>query len=253
MGRNTQKLTDSFNKVVRNKKELLEQIDKCTSQEMLGALKTKYKANKNNNYFVGDTICRKLSDEKQRVLIDLHDQVTRAIAAKERMLSVPEVDLVPSLGDEGLVDENNEALDPQLQVTRRLETAHIESELVNVDKKRARMAAKGAAYEGATLATGRIHDALQQLTDKYIKDGDLQHYQEQTRALFDETTDDMKTINQHRGWAKNFFGNLAYFILGLGVGYAAVCAYRGKFFEFNTETANVVGAVNEKISALTVN
>jgi hypothetical protein len=265
MGKNTQKVTESFNKVVTNRTVLLEQIKKCTSLEALESLRIKYSANKNNNYFVGDSIGRKLSNEKQRVLTDLHNNIISAIKAQEIKLSpIPtalevgssvrseHVDLVEEGSRvEPLLERVEESITTHFQELRKIAISHIEDELVNVAKKCERMSKKGAAYEKATQATQNIHDAITNLVAKYVQDGDAQHFQDETKALFDETTEDMKTINEHRGWAKNFFGNLAYFILGVGVGYAAVCAYRGKFFEFNTETANVVGVVNEKITALT--
>ncbi|MDR3501236.1 MAG: hypothetical protein P4L79_01460 [Legionella sp.] len=266
----THKKESVASKVIRERKNLLEQIKLCQSLNTLELLEYSYR--NDSKYTVPKPSRSKtsitLSVPQLREYAGLAMEINEAFAAQKNKLKLgltqPEAESSDRLDDTDLVDAGNgvnvselaehikEYMTYSLQELREMTILHIEAELVNVDKKRARMSTKGAAYEDATLATGRIHNALQLLTDKYIQDGDLQHYQDQTRALFDETTEDMKTINEHRGWAKNFFGNLAYFILGFGVGYAAVCAYRGKFFEFNTDTANVVGAVNEQIAALSM-
>lgn len=259
MGKNAQKQATAFNSAVGKRTELLEKINKCESLERLRQLENDYKTK--SQYQVSAKVSKNLSTEKQKTLTDLgiaikdafemqKNALTAGLAQPEVVLSVSSEN--PSLVDEGIDVESPPVQQSPFQELRRTTIAHIEAELVNVAKKCERMSKKGPAYEKATLATRNIHREITNLVEQYVQDGDVHHFQDQTKALFDETSEDMKTINEHRGWAKNFFGNLAFFILGVGVGYAAVCAYRGKFFEFNTDTANVVGAVNEKISALSI-
>lgn len=259
-------------KVIGERKKLLENIKTCQSLNALEGLEYGY--NNDSKYIFPKRSMNGKSDtvslSQLKAYVRLANEIEDAFKAQKNKItyglpqsdaeSSQHQDVVESSDNEILV-EGNDNIDgaavlelalQELQNKRKKEIAHIYAELVNIDNKCERMFKKGPAYEAVTQATGRILDALTKLTEKYVKDGDLQHFQDETSTLFDETTEDMKTINEHRGWAKNFFGNLAYFILGLGVGYAAVCAYRGKFFEFNTDTANVVGVVNEKIAALNI-
>lgn len=262
-----QKRENVADTVIRERKNLLDQIKRCQSLNALGQLE--YGFNNDSRYAtpkgsrsktsvtmsipqlqeyvrLGNEINEALEAQKNKLKLGLTQPVAESSVRSEYVDLVEEGSRV-----EPLLERVEESITSHFQELRKIAISHIEDELVNVAKKCERMSKKGAAYEKATLATQNIHDAITNLVAKYVQDGDAQHFQDETKALFDETTEDMKTINEHRGWAKNFFGNLAYFILGAGVGYAAVCAYRGKFFEFNTETANVVGVVNEKITALT--
>ncbi|USQ14869.1 hypothetical protein J2N86_06105 [Legionella lytica] len=248
MGKNTQKKAAAFNNVVENRENLITKINKCKTLSGLATLEKEYATQ--SRYSLAASYYKGLSMEKQQILANSDTRIKEALMQqKSKLMAIPEDEAVDSLVNESIVQES---ISSQFQSLRKLNISHIENELVNIDKKCMRMSKMGPSYEAATQATFRICSAIKKLTEKYVQDGDLQHFQDETRAIFDETTEDMKTINTHRGWAKNFFGNLGYFILGLGVGYAAVCAYRGKFFEFNTDTANVVGAVNEKIAALSM-
>ncbi|MFJ1267144.1 hypothetical protein ACD661_01095 [Legionella lytica] len=288
----TSKNQSAANKVIEARKQLLNTITTCESLAELKRLEKNYTTDdryavpKASTNLPRNRVKPTMSVPELQELVSLDKQIKEAFETQkntiEARLVQPKADLSASLEDLVLVDERSEqdlstsieglglvdersdveshelpgqvqqAEISPLQELRRIAIARIEAELVNVANKCDRMSKKGDAYVEATLATRRIHHAIHNLTEKYIEDGDLQHFQEGTSALLDKNTEDMKTINEHRGWAKNFLGNLALFILGGGVGYAVVCAYRGKFFEFNTDTANVVGAVNEKISALSM-
>jgi hypothetical protein len=55
-------------------------------------------------------------------------------------------------------------------------------------------------------------------------------------------------LEKHRGW-KEILGNIALCILGLGIGYLAVCAYKGSFFKFNTDSINKLNDIQNTIES----
>ncbi len=277
MGRNAQKKSAAFTKVVENRESLIVKINNCKSLTSLEQLKSEYKDQPKYSLSSKAYKGKGISLEKLQTLTNLDARIKKAFTDQEKALTPvvikPVEELSSSLANEDLaennvvepefiidelvLDEPREAvIEPRVseleRTQRKKEIAHIEDELLNVYKKCRRMSTQGPAYKDVTEATYRIHEAITALAEKYVEDGDLEHFKGQTKALLDENTEDMKIINKHRGWAKNFFGNLGAFILGLGVGYIAVCAYRGTLFEFNTATANAVGAVDEKVSSLKV-
>ena len=100
--------------------------------------------------------------------------------------------------------------------------------------------------EPAYKAANTLYTTLTELKDQYAN-GTMGYsdFKNQSLAAIKIARPE---LNQHRGW-KEILGNIAYCILGLGIGYLAICAYKGSFFKFNTDSVNKLDELENNINA----
>ncbi len=103
-------------------------------------------------------------------------------------------------------------------------------------------------YKNASKAALQIHSDVFALSQKYIADGDLEHYKNKSAHIFNEGKD-IQELNKHRGINKTILINIALFIAGLGVFYAAACLAKGGFFSVDTKSKKVVDEVSATVTA----
>ena len=105
-------------------------------------------------------------------------------------------------------------------------------------------------FSKAHDATITLYDTLTQLKNKYSS-GAIE-YPAFKKDSMEAIKIAHKELDQHRGW-KEILGNIAYCILGLGFLYAAYCAYKGKFFDFKTDSAQKLDDLQHSIDPETPN
>ena len=103
-------------------------------------------------------------------------------------------------------------------------------------------------YKKASASALQIHADVLALSQKYILDGDLAHYKNNSAHIFKEGKD-IQELNKHRGFNKNILLNVALCIAGLGILYAAACLARGGFFSVDTRSKKVVDEVSATVTA----
>ena len=103
-------------------------------------------------------------------------------------------------------------------------------------------------YKKASASALQIHADVLALSQKYILDGDLAHYKNNSAHIFKEGKD-IQELNKHRGFNKNILLNVALRIAGLGILYAAACLARGGFFSVDTRSKKVVDEVSATVTA----
>ena len=105
-------------------------------------------------------------------------------------------------------------------------------------------------YDNAYNAANSLHTALTNLKNQYSS-GTIQYL-----AFKNGSMNEIKTarteLEKHRGW-KDILGNVALCILGLGIGYLAICAFKGGFFKFNTDSAKKLDDLKHSIDPETPN
>ena len=93
---------------------------------------------------------------------------------------------------------------------------------------------KTRKYDEAYNAAQTLYLSLTNLKSQY-SNGTIEYV-----AFKNDSIKEIKTarveLEIHRGW-KEILSNVLLCILGLGIGYLAICAYEGSFFKFNTDSA----------------
>jgi len=110
-------------------------------------------------------------------------------------------------------------------------------------KKNNKLAAK---YEQAALAAEFIYDKMLDLSADYIEDGDLKTFKSASKSILDNSNDNVKKLQEHRG-CKAIIINILAIICSFGYAY-----YKGGLTLFNppTDSANKISALKKSINAL---
>lgn len=119
----------------------------------------------------------------------------------------------------------------------------IKAQLLNLEVKAQDLKERG--FIPAHRAAQLLHNEIQRLIDRYENNEiDRPTFEEESLNAINSARQELE---KHRGW-KEILGNIAFCILGLGIGYVAVCAYRGRFFEFNTDSVNLLEGLQNTIN-----
>lgn len=131
----------------------------------------------------------------------------------------------------------------RIQIIRTQFESHLG--IINEKAGQLKKRGHGKAYDAANV----LHAAFDQLKDQYCG-GVINHlvFQEQSKQVIATARSELE---KHRGW-KEVLVNIALSILGLGIGYLAVCAYKGSFFTVNTDSANKLDDLQHTIDTANV-
>jgi hypothetical protein len=131
------------------------------------------------------------------------------------------------------------------KTTREKERTLLDIRILSIKEKAEEL--KTNAHENAYKVAIALHTTLTQLNDQY-KDGTI-NYLKFNHDSKTAITKARPELEKHRGW-KEILGNIALCILGLGLGYFALCAYRGCFFKFETDSAKKLNDLSHSIEAV---
>ena len=99
-------------------------------------------------------------------------------------------------------------------------------------------------------AANALHETLTKLKTKWEAgeyEGDIfSNYSEFKSEAIQSINVARIDLEKHRGW-KELLANIALCILGLGVVYLAICAYKGSFFKFNTDSIDKLNELQNTI------
>ena len=142
---------------------------------------------------------------------------------------------------ENVLIHDEELIDLAAQRKAKIVTP-TEAHLENLKKKTQDLKERGfiPAYDAAF----QLHNEIQIIKNCYANNEiDHQNFEKQSLKAIIKARQELE---KHRGW-KDILGNIALCILGLAIGYAAVCVYRGRFFEFNTDSVNLLEGLKNTI------
>jgi hypothetical protein len=120
--------------------------------------------------------------------------------------------------------------------------SNLDFQLLVLEAKKTELGYRG--FYKASDAAATLHTTLIELKDQYAR-GTINYpdYKKQSITAIDTARIE---LGKHRGW-KEILGNIASCILGLGIGYAVVCAFKGRFFKFNTDADNKLDEIQKTI------
>lgn len=121
---------------------------------------------------------------------------------------------------------------------------HFNAQLAGIKAKAKELSTnnKIASDEATTL-----YRTLKTLKNNYAENAiTLQHFQLESKKAISRAR---PVLEVHRG-CKELLGNLALAVLGIGVIYLAVCAYKGRFFKFNTDSVNQLNRLTDTIEGI---
>ena len=152
--------------------------------------------------------------------------------------------LILEMSTDVKANEISAFLHPVKEETKARVLTSLESQLFIIENKAGELKTRG--YDKAYNAANNLHTTLTQLKNQYCS-GALEYpdFKKNSTDAVDAARIELK---QHRGW-KDLLGNVALCILGLGVGYLAVCLYKGSFFQFNTDSVNKLDVLQNNIDA----
>ena len=141
--------------------------------------------------------------------------------------------------------QTEQALLEQRKVQAIKILANIEPQLLIIENKVKELQGRDNC-KAAFNAADTLHTTLTQLKNQFANGTmDYADFKNSSISAIDTARDE---LNKQRGW-KQLLGNLTLCVLGLGVGYLAVCAYNGSFFKFNTDSANKLDKLQNTIES----
>lgn len=93
-------------------------------------------------------------------------------------------------------------------------------------------------------ATNILHETLTELKNQYSEQK-INYIDFKIKATWAINTARID-LEKQRGW-KELLTNLSLCILGFGIGYLAICAYKGSFFKVNTDSTNKLNDLQRNI------
>ena len=99
------------------------------------------------------------------------------------------------------------------------------------------------AYNAVNTLVNRLSDLRDNFNDDKIDHKGLK------LGLSSAIKEARPELEKHRGY-KEILANIALCILGLGLGYLAVCAYKGSFFKFNTDSADKLNELETSVGSV---
>ena len=140
-----------------------------------------------------------------------------------------------------------EVLEEFREMQRPIALAGFTSLLDIINTKKTKLKDRG--FDQASIAANTLCDNLTRLKGEYL--GKKLSLSDFKTEAHDEVVKARLELGNHRGW-KEVLVNLGLCILGLGIGYLAVCAYRGGFFKVNTDSANTLDQLQKAVDAQNV-
>lgn len=136
----------------------------------------------------------------------------------------------------------------KLQAQQEKVLANLASQLLIIKNKAGELKTRGCnnAYDAANSLYNTLNELKDEYSDKAIAYTTLKR--ESMRAIVTAETE----LKQHRGW-KEVLSNVVLCILGLGVFYAAYCAYKGDFFRFKTDSVTKLDELQNSMDATSPN
>ncbi|MGC1182334.1 hypothetical protein [Legionella sp.] len=121
----------------------------------------------------------------------------------------------------------------------------LESHLLTLKNKAVKLKKKG--FVEACTEANALHITLNELKKLYSATNlDYASFRENSMQAISIAR---KTLAKHRG-CKELLANIALCILGLGVIYLTICACKGSFFKFNTDSVNKLNKLQDSIDRL---
>ncbi|MGL5741828.1 MAG: hypothetical protein ACRCXC_04410 [Legionella sp.] len=92
-----------------------------------------------------------------------------------------------------------------------------------------------AIYQKAADAAQRVHQVISDVSNQYVKNGDLEAFKTAGKDALKEDNEDIKTLHEHRGLGA-FFTNLAALIFTAGLAHAGYSLYKRELSLFKPLT-----------------